>query len=136
MTSNPNSVLGFLVDKTVDSVENILGIMYIGNFMSEEVSEGLFDSLASGILSCSLILTHGSVILSVRGQLVVQFLNLSWGIELDKDRNWLDVSIGLKSSDSISTDVQDAMSSLAGDVTNTLNAGSIEIILELSSFNE
>lgn len=48
----------------------------------------------------------------------------------------MNIGIALKSSDSISTDVQNTVSSLVGDISDALNASSVEIVLELSRFNE
>lgn len=136
MTWHPNWRLRFTADDGVHFAQNVIRAVHIWDFLREQIPESLLNSMTSGILRLSFFATHRSIVLSVGGKLAVQFKNLLCRAGLDEDRDWLNIGIALKSSDSISTDVQNTVSSLVGDISDALNASSVEIVLELSRFNE
>lgn len=92
----------------------------------EQIAERLLESLAS------LVLLHGFLLIHC----VIHLHDMVMAIRLHEDSNRMNVCHRLKASDRIATHVQDTVATLLSDHSHTVDAGSIEIILELAGFNE
>lgn len=124
---NPDIWTGFALDDVVDTMDHFFGRLGIGDNSREEISEGLFRSLCSlELLMCLFFADRSSF----------PFHYLLRTVRLHKDSDRIDVRQRLQTADRITRNVEDTMSSLASDVFHTLDACSIEIILELSCLYE